>query len=211
VVVTSFHGFFLALASAGLALIGVLLVALSVNAGRSVGPRARLERQVVAASALTALATGFVISTEAMVPSARVGINTMVTAGAGFLVSLILVIRLGRHQVRHGGYGLRSDRLVWLFGLSAVAAGFYGYELVLGRQLARHITDQAVSTLAFVVLIIDLLGLLVAWTLLGAPFHGPRAWLNPLEDRQPEETTPEARGSTSASTTPSRSTRRKAA
>lgn len=169
------------MSSAGAALVGLLFVAVSLNASRTFGSSAAPERERVAASTLTALANGFVISSWALIPGAHIGITTMIMAAVGFAQSLLLAIRLGGHELRHDGH--RRSRLARLAGFSAVSLGLYGYEFGLGRQLnAGRVPFSAIVNLAGVVLIIYVLGLFRAWTLLGATRRGPAVWLNPLQD-----------------------------
>src|SRR5205807_9091025 len=62
VVPPAFANFFIASASAGAALVGLLFVAVSLTPERMVTRRAPQERQAVAGSAFTALITAFFIS-----------------------------------------------------------------------------------------------------------------------------------------------------
>src|SRR5437588_9920681 len=73
VVPPEFANFFIACASAGGALVGLLFVAISIAPEQIVTPRAPLERQAVAGSAFTALVNAFFISLVALIPHFSVG------------------------------------------------------------------------------------------------------------------------------------------
>ncbi len=180
---SAFHDFFLAMSSAGGALIGLLFVAVSINAEHVVGPRAAPERQGVAATTLTALVTGFVISSFALLPSFNIGYVTIGAAALGFGQSLLLGLRLLRQRLPAVPDRQRWVRRLRLLMFSLVGLALYGYEFVLGRRIASaHFARDTLLSLAVVVLSVYLVGLFRAWTLLGARRHGPGAWLNPLED-----------------------------
>src|SRR6266700_3307128 len=73
VVPPEFANFFIASASAGAALVGLLFVAVSIAPEQMVTRRAPMERQAVAGSAFTALMNAFFISLVALIPHFNVG------------------------------------------------------------------------------------------------------------------------------------------
>ncbi len=68
-----FANFFIASASAGAALVGLLFVAVSIAPEQMVTRRAPVERQAVAGSAFTALINAFFISLVALIPHFNFG------------------------------------------------------------------------------------------------------------------------------------------
>ena len=68
-----FANFFIASASAGAALVGLLFVAVSIAPEQMVTRRAPMERQAVAGSAFTALMNAFFISLLALIPHFNIG------------------------------------------------------------------------------------------------------------------------------------------
>ena len=187
----SFHDFFLAMSGAGAALIGLLFVAVSINSEQIVGPQAAPERQGVAASTLTALVTGFVISSFALIPPVNLGYVALAAASLGLGQSLLLGARLGRRAVSESAQPPRRRRyrLARAFAFTGLSLFLYGFELVLGRRVvAGSTTSDTIASLAVVLVSIYVMGLFRAWTLLGARRGGPGAWLNPLQDLDGAET-----------------------
>ena len=191
VVPPSFADYFLAMASAGAALLGLLFVAVSVAPQRTFGRAAYVEREAVASSAFTALANAFFVSAAALLPGASIGPAALVFSAAGLFSTGYLAARAVPavfRRMRGIGRGRRLvSLLVTLLGTLAV----YGAELLTALALTRDPTDSApVSRLAGLVLAVYGLALVRAWELLGAPRFGLGGWLNPLGDLDDEEQTP---------------------
>lgn len=191
--------FFIASASAGGALLGLLFVAVSIAPERIVARSAPMERQAVAASTYTALSNAFFVSLGALIPQAT-GSITIVMSSLGLLNSLLLGIRLLRHPKSWQNF-LRRVVLI-IAGLV-----IYGFEF--SDALGLTITPTAVgNAYALAVLLITVygLGLVRAWELLGVNRYGLLSWLSPLHevnesllisgDRQPDANS-ELRNSTS--------------
>jgi hypothetical protein len=176
VVPPEFANFFIASASAGAALVGLLFVAVSLAPEQIVTRQAPQERQAVAGSAFTALINAFFLSLGALIPNVNFGLIIVPLSSLCLLTSLIQAWPLLR---RHKGW-LSLLRRAFLVALSL---GLYGLELLNGVQLLMSpsqvgIVYGMVSCLigAFAV------GLIRAWELLGAQRYGLMGWLSPLRD-----------------------------
>ncbi len=177
----AFANFFIASASAGAALVGLLFVAVSLAPEQIVTRRAPQERQAVAGSAFTALINAFFLSLAALIPNVNFGLVVVPFSGLCLVTSLIQAWPLLR---RSKGW-LSFLRRVFLVVLSI---GLYGLELLNGYQLLTApsqvgIVYGLVSCLigAFAV------GLIRAWELLGAHRYGLLGWLSPLRDLNDSE------------------------
>jgi hypothetical protein len=167
--------FFIASASAGGALLGLLFVAVSIAPERIVARSAPVERQAVAASTYTALFNAFFVSLGALIPGAT-GSIAVVMSSLGLLNSLLLAFRLFRHPQSWQNF-LR--RVVLIIASLVI----YGSEF--SDALGLTITPSAVGNayaLAVLLLTVYGLGLPRAWELLGVTRFGLLARLNPLYD-----------------------------
>jgi peptidoglycan biosynthesis protein MviN/MurJ (putative lipid II flippase) len=188
----SFDNFFLAVAGAGGALIGLLFVAISVNPERVFSSRGVYERQGVAASAFTALINGFFVATIALLPHINAGGTALALSIVGILNSLLLSWRLLRYHARqlsergHTGSILARMARSQVMVLGSLAV--YGFELALALQLLQRPSDlQSLYALCVVLMVVYGTALLRAWELLGAPRNGLLAWLNPVADLDEDE------------------------
>jgi uncharacterized membrane protein len=185
----AFTTFFLATSSGGAALIGLLFVATSISPERVFSRTASPELTVVAASAFTALVNSFFVSTSALLPQSNIGYTALVFAVIGSVNSITLGFRLAqsrwenRGHVEKGQLWLRLTRdLVLVIGSLLV----YLFQLNTSIQLIKNQEDlAAIYALSTTVLIVDGIGLLRAWELLGARRGGILGWLNPLEQIDP--------------------------
>ncbi len=118
-----FANFFIASASAGAALVGLLFVAVSIAPEQMVTRRAPMERQAVAGSAFTALMNAFFISLVALIPHFNVGFVIVPFISLCLVTTLIQAWQLLR--LRKGWLSLL--RRTFLVLLSVV---LYGLELV---------------------------------------------------------------------------------
>jgi hypothetical protein len=178
----TFDNFFLAMAGAGGALIGLLFVAISIDPERTFGPGVDPGRQRVASGAYMALVNGFFISTCALLPHANVGDVALPVGFVGLASTIALGRDLVRHQWRRAPEGLDRWRGVG-HALLIVTANLilYGYEVVLAIQLLQHPHNApTLFTLAGILLGVYAVGLARAWQLLGAP-GGILKWLDPLQ------------------------------
>jgi len=167
--------FFIASASAGGALLGLLFVAVSIAPEQIVAHRAPLERQAVAASTFTAMVNAFFVSLSALIPGAT-GSTTLVMSSLGLLNSLILGIRLLKHPKSW------QDIIRRMF-LIIVSLVIYGFEFsdALGLTITHTAVGNAYS-LAVLLIPVYGIGLTRAWELLGVNRFGLLAWLSPLRE-----------------------------
>ncbi len=171
-----FANFFIASASAGAALVGLLFVAVSLAPEQIVSRQAPMERQAVAGSAFTALINAFFLSLAALIPHIDFGLVIVPISGFCMLISLIQAWPLLRQRKGWQSFVRRAF-------LVLLSVGLYGLELLNGYQLLTApsqvgIVYGLVSCLigAFAV------GLVRAWELLGAQRYGLLGWLSPLRD-----------------------------
>jgi hypothetical protein len=196
VVSPEFANFFIAGASAGAALVGLLFVAVSIAPERMVTRRAPIERQDVAGSAFTALINAFFLSLAALIPRFNVGFIVVPFSFLCLATSLLQAWQL--LGLRKGWPSLLRRAFLVLLGVA-----LYGLELVNGFQL---ITDPSqvgiVYGLVFLLWGAFALGLIRAWELLGVHRYGLLGWLNPLRDVQNTESFERAGNSHSAAEQP---------
>ena len=126
-----FANFFIASASAGGALVGLLFVAVSIAPERIVAAQAPMERQAVAGSAFTALMNAFFISLFALIPHFHFGFIIVPFSAVCLLTSLIQ----GWHLLRRRKSWPSLLRRAFLVLLSVA---LYGLELVNGFQLLTN-------------------------------------------------------------------------
>ena len=163
----SIHDFFTASASVAGALIGLLVVAITVASERLA--RAEEEAQIHrirASGALTAFTNALVVSLLALVPGHKIGPTAVVVAVVGIMfvtASLLSLIRL--HQVR---WRTLRDEL-FLIGLVVT----FVVQLIQGIDVIVRPGDSgAVNTIAILVAISFLIGIDRAWELIGGPSIG---------------------------------------
>jgi predicted permease len=189
----AFANFFLAMAGAGGALIGLLFVAVSIHPERTFGAGARRERQAVATAAFTALVNAFFISSAALIPvpdaGANPGVITLLMGSLGILNTLSIGARLIGYQVRRirGGAQLWL-RLVRAGALVVISLVVYTLEVVNARALVANPRNlDPLYTICGLLLGVYGIGLTRAWELLGAPRFGLSGWLNPLAGEQDDQ------------------------
>lgn len=187
-----FTNFFIASASAGAALVGLLFVAVSIAPENIVTRRAPVERQAVAGSAFTALVNAFFISLAALIPHLNFGLVIVPFSSLCLLTSLIQAWQLLR--LRKGWLSFLRRAFLVLLGF-----GLYGLELVNALQLIND-PSQAGIVYALVLLLLGAfaLGLTRAWELFGVHRYGLFGWLNPLRDVHDTESFSRAGNSHSA-------------
>jgi len=172
----AFANFFIASASAGAALVGLLFVAISIAPEHTVMVGAPLARQAVATNAFTSLLNAFFISLSALIPTANLGWITLVMGLVGMSSSLTLGWNLLSHH-QHWQNGLRNTLL--LMGSLIV----YGYELYFAADLIKTPQDTgAILALTELLIVVYAFGLIRAWELLGARRYGLLGWFSPLRD-----------------------------
>jgi len=128
VVPPDFVNFFIASASAGAALVGLLFVAVSLAPEQIVTRQAPMERQAVAGSAFTALINAFFLSLAALIPHIDFGLIIVPISGFCLLISLIQAWPLLRRRKGWQSFVRRAF-------LVLLSVGLYGLELLNGFQL----------------------------------------------------------------------------
>jgi hypothetical protein len=171
-----FANFFIASASAGGALVGLLFVAVSIAPEQIVASKAPIERQAVASSAFTALMNAFFISLCALIPHFNIGIIVMALSTLCLLTSLIQASYLLRRPKNWQSL-IRRMFLVFL------SIFLYGLELWNGYQIFTD-PSQPGNIYGLIACMLGAfgLGLIRAWELLGVRRYGFLGWLNPLRD-----------------------------
>jgi len=196
VVPPEFANFFIASASAGAALVGLLFVAVSIAPEQLVTRRAPMERQAVAGSAFTALMNAFFISLVALIPHFNIGFIIVPFISVCLVTTLIQAWQLLR--LRKGWLSLLRRTFLVLLSVA-----LYGLELVNALQLSIDPSQVgAVYGLVFLLWSAFAIGLIRAWELLGVHRYGLLGWLNPLRDVQNTESFERAGNSHSAAEQP---------
>jgi hypothetical protein len=189
----AFDNFFLATSSGGAALIGLLFVATSISPERIFSRKAPPEVGALAVSAFTALVNAFFVSVAGLIPRSNIGYTALVFAAFGGVNALSLGRRLVANRWQHrqefklGRLWLRIARDLFLVIGSLV---IYGFEFFYAFQLLKHPAQVGpMYSLCTILLVINGIGLLRAWELLGARRGGLLSWLNPLDadDDSPTE------------------------
>jgi hypothetical protein len=181
----SFETFFVASASAGGAFIGLLFVALSIAPKTTFGHMAdsNAPRQQLAEGAMMTMASGFLLSSIALIPGINVGWVALGGGIWGVVTASYIAWRVAQfHQ--HGRLPGSWGHLLRVTSLSLIATAIYAIETVLGLALLLDENSTgAVRGLALTVIGLYAVATLRAWILLGDPDEGLSGWLNPLQDR----------------------------
>jgi hypothetical protein len=169
-VVGHYDNFFIASAGASAAILGLLVVAVSVVNADDGDPTTRENRTVLAGSAFVALVDIFLVSTVALTGGpVSFGLSGLVMAVVGLLATRRLVPRARR--AGNFSRGFRTRKLNIAFALISVAA----YSVQLGLAIAL-LTDTRSTALqhALVLVIVALYGSALgrAWEVTGITRRG---------------------------------------
>jgi uncharacterized protein involved in response to NO len=168
-----YHDFFLAVASASGALVGLLFVAVSLVPDRVTGPNPRLSHQVRASTALTALVTPLTLSLIALIPDTNIGWAAVAIGALG----LLFVAATLRRIISAGQDSSRWSTLAVLSGFLIVMV----LDLVSGIRLIRaEHTEGAIDTIAGAIVASLLIGVNRAWELVGGRHSGMTTSLREL-------------------------------
>jgi hypothetical protein len=172
----AFDNFFIATAGAAAALTGLLFIAVSLAPERTAGPRAPVERRLVASGVLGSLSDAFFVSLLMLLPSNNVGVGVLVFAilyFAGFVPYALIA------TARVNGLGRRLRRATLL----VTALVTYGWQVLIALDILRD--PRALGpfeAIGALVLVLFGISLVRAWELLGASRFGLFARLSPLRD-----------------------------
>jgi hypothetical protein len=187
VVDASYRDFFLAIAGATGALIGLLFVAVSVSAARAMAPETRTDHGSRAASALLLFSNVLVLSLAGLVPGVSLGWWAVI-GGVTVLAFAAATARLVMGSER--GYRRQWRSLILVVGLLVIA----GFEIYAGVELVLHPnSENGLRTLDYVFVAEVAVGIARAWELVGLRDTGLIASLATLargDIREPAE--PEA-------------------
>ncbi len=161
-----YHDFFLAVAGAAGALVGLLFVAISVAPERAVGPDVELTQETRASTALTALVTPLTLALIALIPDTNIGWAALVIGALGVLFVAATIRRIVS--------GESDGKTPWA-GMS-ILIGFLAVmtvELIAGiRLIVRPHVSGAVGALAGAMVASLAVGIARAWALVGARDSG---------------------------------------
>ncbi len=159
--------FFAASAGASAAILGLLVVAVSVVNADDEGAKTRERRTVLAGSAFLALVDAFFVSTLALTGGAVVfGVASLVMALVGLLVTSRLIRRARRAGNFSRGFPTRGQNIVF----AGISAGGYSIQLGLAIALLADAESAALQR-ALVLVIVGLFAsaLARAWEVTGIP------------------------------------------
>jgi len=164
VVPVGFHDFFSGCATIAGALIGLLFVALSVAPEYLRGEDARIDHQVRAGAAFSALVNTMVIALFALLPATDLGTVGIILAAVGLGTTAALIFALAREDKRIG----RGDIFMFL-----VLLVLYGLQLANSLQL-EHTPYNAglVVNQGELAIVFFLFGIARSWQLVGAREFG---------------------------------------
>ncbi len=190
---SDFTNYFMASTGAGAALVGLLFVAISVAPERFFGHNALPERQVIAASAFSALVNAFFVSLTALIPGMNVG-------GVATVMGAFALIHTAQQMRKLWDRHIGALHLVRRMSVPVSSVVIYGGELANGISLLQHgVSVGPLFTLSILLLVIYGVGLARAWQLLGAPRSGVLSWIfDPLRSVHENE----ERASAQAGVTP---------
>ena len=156
----SFTAFFAASAGVAGALIGLLFVAISVAPEPAAG-KGRIEMDIRAGVAFSALTDALAVSLLALIPGVHMGAATVAVAGT----ALASCLALGVVLVRAPDMTHRLGQLRLLVGQAVV----FVFQLIAGvRLLSRPDDVSNVRSLAVLTVVLFLVGIARAWQLIGA-------------------------------------------
>lgn len=160
-----FQNFFLAIAGASAALIGLLFVAVSVAPEQVVGPRALALHQVRARMALSSFASTLVLSLIALMPHAHIGWPATIIGTAGVLFFATSIRSL--HSIPGGHTQRHALVLLVIFLLAMLVLMSAGIRSILDPHHSGPVSIAGIAAIALLVLGIDR-----SWELVGGHTAG---------------------------------------
>jgi hypothetical protein len=178
VVPATFSTFFAASAGVAGALIGLLFVAISVAPapGRA---QQRLQLDIRAGVAFSALTDALVVSLCALIPGVNLEVPTLAVAVAGFTSCVALGVVLARaEEITHRRRQLR---------LLAIQSAVFLYQFIIGIQIVNNPHNQSsIRALAILTLVFFLVGIARAWELIGGRDTGLLTVVRDAIQKHPE-------------------------
>jgi hypothetical protein len=165
-----YGNFFITSAGASAAILGLLVVAVSVVNADDANPTTRELRTVLAGSAFVALVDIFLVSIVALTGGSVVfGLSSLAMATVGLLATRRLIPRAKR--AGNFSRGLRSRKLNIAFALGSVAA--YSVQLGLAAALLTDTKSAALQhALVLVIVVLYCSALGRAWVVTGITRRG---------------------------------------
>jgi hypothetical protein len=169
-VVGHYESFFIASTGASAAILGLLVVAVSVVNADDTDPTTRERRTVLAGSAFVALVDIFFVSIVALTGGSVVfALSSLAMATVGLLATRQLIPRAKRAGIFSRGFRTRKLNIAF----AAVSAGGYSVQLGLAVALLAN-TQSAALQRALVLVIVALYGSALgrAWEVTGITRRG---------------------------------------
>jgi hypothetical protein len=149
-VVGHYENFFIASAGASAAILGLLVVAVSVVNADDSDATTRERRTVLAGSAFVALVDIFFVSIVALTGGSVVfGLSSLATAAVGLLATRQLVPRAKRAGNFSRGFRTRNQNIAF----ASISAGCYSVQFVLAVALLAHTHSTALQRALVLVIV----------------------------------------------------------
>jgi hypothetical protein len=150
-VVGHYESFFIASAGASAAILGLLVVAVSVVNADDANPTTRELRTVLAGSAFLVLVNIFFVSIVALTGGSVVfGLSSVVMA----IVGLVATGQLIPRAMRAGNFSPRSRNRKLNFAFASISVGGYAVQLGLGVALLANTHSAALQRALVLVLVV---------------------------------------------------------
>jgi hypothetical protein len=167
----SFQNFFLAIAGASAALIGLLFVAVSVAPEQVVGPKALALHQIRASMALTAFGSTLVLSLIALMPHAHLGWPATIVGAGGAAFSLSSLRHLRSAPDARSQRLALSLLLVFLCVMLFLASS--GIRLLVDPRNLDPVSNAGIAAIVLIAIGIDR-----SWELVGGRTTGVTGLIN---------------------------------
>ncbi|HEX4207386.1 MAG TPA: hypothetical protein VHZ51_24940 [Ktedonobacteraceae bacterium] len=159
----TFGSYFATMAAVGGTLVGLIFIAISINPEMTVASNALLAQRAKVASSFTALLNPLIISLFALIPHETLGDVVLTVGLVDFVNSLAMAPSLLQHRINRVDTLRRA--ILFLGGLV-----IYGFEIYYAIGLLLTPKNSAIiSSLATLMIVIYILGILRAWEVVGAP------------------------------------------